>query len=171
MLLERVQLTGRNLVALEGVRLAKKGAHIPHKGARDAGRQFYRLAGHGANIGGEMGCCESERPRAGAAGPPTRRRGAISAGVMPIAPSSEISLQPNLDRRVSHFDAASRPPIRLHPLARGSAVLPREAPTLSDLGVTKTRSPNHPQKPGFRPVAAFFFFSSVIARLIASRAC
>jgi hypothetical protein len=37
-LLERVQLTGCDLVALEGVALGMKGAHVFHKGSRDRGR-------------------------------------------------------------------------------------------------------------------------------------
>jgi hypothetical protein len=38
MLLERVQLTDRNLVALNRVFLHQECAHVFHKGARDSGR-------------------------------------------------------------------------------------------------------------------------------------
>jgi hypothetical protein len=37
-LLERVQLTSRDLVPLDRVLLRKEGAHVLHKGARDNGR-------------------------------------------------------------------------------------------------------------------------------------
>jgi hypothetical protein len=40
MLPERVQLPAGHLVALEGVRFGKEGAHVTHKAAYYSGRKF-----------------------------------------------------------------------------------------------------------------------------------
>ena len=51
MLLERCSWRAAIFVELDRVLLRQEGVHVSHKAARDAGRQFYRFAGHIPKVG------------------------------------------------------------------------------------------------------------------------